>query len=333
MTRSRTKLAASAVVLFVLSLVATACGGTGTDANGAAGGADAKAASEYPKRPITWIVPYSPGGGSDRQVRRLQPHLEKLLDTKIRVVYKTGADGAVGWQALEKAEPDGYTISNVVLPNIIALEISTDNLGFKASDLAYISWTETTPNALVVAEDSKYDSLQEFVSAAKKNPGKLTIAGVGQEGKALIRQMTESIGIDISFVPFSGGVGAMVPQLQGGHVDAAYFGASHALEHPDTLKAIAISGEEPSKALEGVPTFQSKGYKGVLIGTSWGVAAPPGTPDAIVDKLNKAVNKAVTRVEGKLQKFALTPLHQSPKEAEQYVKERYDDVRNLLGKK
>ncbi|MBN07930.1 MAG: hypothetical protein CMM45_08875, partial [Rhodospirillaceae bacterium] len=88
-----------------------------------AGGAIAVASSEaragYPDKPITFIVPYSPGGGSDQQARRLQPGLEKALGVKIRIVYKTGGGGAIGFNALWQSKNDGYTISNVVVPNIV----------------------------------------------------------------------------------------------------------------------------------------------------------------------------------------------------------------------
>ena len=77
------------------------------------------ASAGYPDKPITFIVPYSPGGGSDQQARRLQPGLEKALGVKVRIVYKTGGGGAVGFGELWRSKPDGYTISNVVVPNIV----------------------------------------------------------------------------------------------------------------------------------------------------------------------------------------------------------------------
>ncbi|WP_199434305.1 Bug family tripartite tricarboxylate transporter substrate binding protein [Qaidamihabitans albus] len=309
----------------VFALLTAACGSAGSGSDDASAGG----AEDFPSKPITWIVPYEPGGGSDAQVRRLQPHVEEALGQKINVVYQTGGDGAVGWQQLVKAEPDGYTIGNVVIPNILVLDLE-GGIGFKAQELSYLAWTETTPNALVVAKDSEFDNLEQLISRAKENPGDVTVAGVGNEGKTLIRQVAEAADIDITFVPVSGGVGGMIPQLVGGHVDAAFFGASHVLENPDTLRALAISGTDPSPALPGIPTFDSAGYKGILLQTSWGAAAPPGTPEPIVQKLNKALNEAVKATEEEMRKDALTPLHQTPAEAEAFVEKNLDTARDLV---
>ena len=98
------------------------------------------AKAEYPDKPITFIVPYSPGGGSDQQARRLVPGLEAALGVKIRIVYKTGGGGAVGFGELSRSKGDGYTISNVVVPNIIFAARGKD-VGFKPGDFSYIGMT------------------------------------------------------------------------------------------------------------------------------------------------------------------------------------------------
>lgn len=277
---------------------------------------------------ITFIVPYSPGGGSDRQVRRLQPHLEEILDVSINVVYQTGGDGAVGWQALAAADPDGCTVGNVVAPNIVLLSVTGEDVGFQAEDFSYISWTETTPNALAVPAGSSFETIEQFVEDAQANPGARTIAGVGEVGELLVSQILEATGIDISFVPVTGGVGDIVPQLLGGHVDAGIFGASHVLEHEDTLRALAISGEQPSEALPDVPTFQEAGWEGVLLTTSWGVAAPPGTSEDLLQIWNEAIIEASGNPEvvEQLTEEALTPLQQTPEEAEAYLQVQLEAV-------
>ncbi len=283
---------------------------------------------------IEFIVPYSPGGGSDRQVRRLQPGIEKELGVSINPVYQTGGDGAVGWQALSTADPDGCTVGNVVSPNIVLLSLKGEDVGFKADDFSYIAWTENVPNALAVAKDSKYQTIDDFIQAAKDNPGKLTIGGVGDVGELLTKQVTEATGIDITYVPVTGGVGDIVPQLMGGHVDAGIFGASHITENSDSIRALAISGDSESDALPGIPTFTSKGYEGVTLTTSWGVSAPPGTPDDILKIWNDAIEKTVQSedVQGKLKEAGLTPLSQTPAEAMQYLQDQEAGLKKAMGK-
>ena len=100
------------------------------------------ASADYPDKPITFIVPYSPGGGSDQQARRLQPGLEKALGVKVRIVYKTGGGGAVGFGELWRSKPDGYTISNVVVPNIV-IAGKKASVGCKAGKFSYIGITFT----------------------------------------------------------------------------------------------------------------------------------------------------------------------------------------------
>ncbi|HZD90353.1 MAG TPA: tripartite tricarboxylate transporter substrate binding protein [Pseudolabrys sp.] len=297
------KLLASAAVV---SMAFAACG--------------ASRAADYPKHDITFIVPYSPGGGSDIQARRLQPGLQKALGVNIRIVYKTGGGGAVGFLALHSSKPDGYTIANVVVPNIIVTSKGKD-VGFKPANFSYIAMTETAPGALVVAKNSKFKTLKDFVKYAKAHPGKLTVAGTGPAGKAAVAEIINALGVKVTYVPVSKGVGQIVPYLEGNHVDAAEFASSHVLEHSDVLRALGIAGKEPSPALKDVPTFDSLGYHGFTAATTWGVMAPPGTPKNIVTKLNSAVEKAVSaqNVQAALTKHGLTPMKQTPAQAKQFV--------------
>jgi tripartite-type tricarboxylate transporter receptor subunit TctC len=290
----------------VLSMAFVACGSS--------------SAATFPKHDITFIVPYSPGGGSDAQARRLQTGMQKALGVNIHVVYKTGGGGAVGFLALHSANPDGYTIANVVVPNIIITSQGKD-VGYKPADFSYIAMTETSPGALVVAKNSKFKSLKDLITYAKANPGRVTIAGTGSTGKSAVAEIVKALGIKVTYVPVSKGVGMIVPYLEGGHVDAAEFASSHVLEHADVLRGLGIAGSDPSPALPGVPTFESLGYHGFVAATTWGVMAPPGTPPAIVEVLNKAVEKAVSdpSVQATLKKNGLTPMSQTSGQAKAFV--------------
>ena len=131
-------------------------------AGGAIAVASGEARAEYPDKPITFIVPYSPGGGSDQQARRLQPGLEKALGVKIRIVYKTGGGGAIGFNALWQSKNDGYTISNVVVPNIV-ISAKGKDVGFKPGKFAYVGMTAQAVGALMVPKGSKYNTINKII--------------------------------------------------------------------------------------------------------------------------------------------------------------------------
>ena len=272
-------------------------------------------ADKFPDKPITFIVPYSPGGGSDQQARRLQPGLEKALGVEVRIVYKTGGGGAVGFNELWRSKPDGYTISNVVVPNIVITSKGED-VGFKPGKFEYIGMTARAVGALMVPKGSKYDTLAKFVAAAKANPGKLTVAGVGSTGAANFGELADILGIKTTYVPVSGGVGKMMPMLQGHHVDAGMTASSHAVKHAATVDTLVIAGPEPSDSLPGVPNEPKWSYM-----TTWGIMAPPGTPADRVAILNKALLAATAdpKVRDLVVKNGLSPMRQTPAEAKAYV--------------
>lgn len=295
----------------------TACGGDRGAA--AAGGLDC--------RSVDFIVPYAPGGGSDRQVRRMQPHLEEKLGVRINVTYMEGGDGAIGWQALTSKRPDGCAVSNVVAPNIMLLSTSGQDVGFTAEDFAYVAWTETTPNVLAVAADSPYRRIDDFVQAAKAAPGSLTVAGVGEVGALLVAEVENSTGAAVSYVPVSGGVGEIVPAVLGGHVDAAIMGAAHVAESEGSLRALAMTGDKALPSLPGVPTYEEAGYAPATLGQSWGIVAPPGTPPEVVETWNGAVREAIATEEPAITDAGLIPLHQSPQEARSYMEQMYESLK------
>lgn len=293
------------------------------------------ASADYPDKDITFIVPYKPGGGSDNQARRLQAGLEKNLGVKIRIVYKTGGGGAVGFNELHRSKPDGYTISNVVVPNIIVSAQGKD-VGYKPGDFSYIGMTEKSVGALAVKKDSKYKSLEQIVAFAKKNPGKLTVAGVGSTGHSNYAELVSALGIKATYVPISGGVGKMLPFIMGGHVESGILAAAHGVKHKAKVNVLGLAGTKQSSALSA-PTMESRGFKGFTMETTWGIMAPPGTPADRIAILNAALHKTTAdpTVKNAILKNGLIPMKQTPAEAKQYVADTTGavDRRNALLKK
>jgi tripartite-type tricarboxylate transporter receptor subunit TctC len=332
------------VGLGLLAMLLAACGGQGgssgqgglqgarSEAAGgedAAGGGDGAAGLDC--RAIEVIVPYAPGGGSDQQVRRLQPALEQATGSRLNITYQEGGDGSVGWSALANAQPDGCTIANVVLPNISNLSLTAgEDVGFQAEDFEYIAFTEYSPNIIGVANDSEYETIDDFVEAAKADPGGLTISGVGSNGELLTAEILNATGIEVSYVPVSGGVGEIIPQVAGGHIDAAISGFS--LLDGDQLRPLALSGTEPHEDFPDVPTFEEAGYPGVELVTSWGLILPPETPPEIVETWNAAVQETLAD-EGVQEAYAETPyivLEQDAEAARSYFEEQHEITQAAL---
>lgn len=315
------------VLIVGVSLALAGCGGG--DKSDSASGDTAAAGDSLDCHAITVIVPYSPGGGSDQQVRRLQSAIEDNIGTKLNITYQTGGDGSVGWNALANAKPDGCTIANVVAPNIMTLsQESGEDIGFEAGDFEYIAWTEYSPNMILVGKNTKYKTINEFVDAAKAKPGKVAVNGVGATGRLLLNEVESATGAKFNYVPVSGGVGDMIPQVAGGHVDAAITGSSGL--QGGQLHPLALSAE--SDKFGDVPTFKEAGYPGVKLVTTWGFILPPKTPDNIVKTWNTAVQNALDdpKVKQAYAKEKFTVLHQTPAEARQYFEEQAKATTNAL---
>ena len=315
------------VLVVGVSLALAGCG-SGNDADSASGDPSGGGGS-LDCHTITVIVPYSPGGGSDQQVRRLQSAIEDNIGKKLNITYQTGGDGSVGWNALANAKADGCTIANVVAPNIMTLsQESGEDIGFKAGDFEYIAWTEYSPNMILVGKNTKYKTINEFVDAAKAKPGKVTVNGVGATGRLLLNEVESATDVKFSYVPVSGGVGDMIPQVAGGHVDAAITGSSGL--QGGQLHPLALSAA--SDKFGDVPTFDKAGYPGVKLVTTWGFILPPKTPQDIVKTWNSAVEKALDdpKVKAAYAKEKFTVLHQTPAQARQYFEDQAKATTNAL---
>ena len=310
------------------SATATTDGGDGATTTAAAEEESALLAEQFGCRNIQVIVPYSPGGGSDQQVRRLQPALERETGAGLNVTYQTGGDGSVGWNALANAEPDGCTIANVVAPNVMNLSLQGEDVGFAAEDFEYIGWTEFSPNIIGVAIDSEWETIEDFISDAEANPGAITVSGVGVNGELLMGEVEAATGIDLAFVPVSGGVGEIIPQIAGHHIDAAISGFS--LLDGDQLRPLVLSA--PSDSFPDLPTFEEAGYADVKLVTSWGLGLPPGTPAEVVEAWNAVLQVVLEDpdVQAAYAETGFTVLTQDVEQARQYFDEQYEATRTAL---
>ncbi|CAP43773.1 tripartite tricarboxylate transporter substrate binding protein [Bordetella petrii] len=255
--------------------------------------ATALAAQPYPSQPITLVNPYAAGGPADTLGRALARELEKQLGQPVVVENKAGGGASIGTQIVARAKPDGYTLllgtaaAHIVTP----LMQHTSYDGVK--DFRFIGIVGNQPNMLVVNPKLGVKSVGELIALARKQPGKLNYgsAGPGSSphlGAELFRQRAD---IDLVHIPYKGAAPA-INDLVGGQVDMAVLNLAASLQFikDNRLVALAYAAKERSPLLPDVPTLAQAGIDGAESASWYSLAAPAGTPDAIIDRLNKAVN-------------------------------------------
>ncbi|GIU93130.1 MAG: hypothetical protein KatS3mg011_2036 [Acidimicrobiia bacterium] len=339
--------------LAAMGLVIGACGG-GTDATTTTAGGSATTepveqttttalpaettttvdeAADYPSQPITWIVAFDPGGGSDIEARRIQDRLQEILGTRIQIEYRSGGGGAVGWSEFVKRPADGYTVAGLVIPHIVIQPLALDDPGYQTEEIRAAAWTVAAPAALIVANDSPYQTLEDFVAAAQENPGGLTVGGVAtfSASDLALAEFIDEAGIEVTYVPVTGGAAPLISDLLGGHIDALVLGTSHAVRNSDTLRPLAIAGDERFELLPDTPTFSELGYD-VSVSYAWGVGMPAGTPEPIVEKFGNAVIQAMrdTGADQAVIEEGLDPILLGPDQAQAYVDEQVEVYTELL---
>ncbi len=271
--------------------------------------AGAQARDDFPNRPITWVVPFTPGGITDNNARLVADEMSKVLGQSVVVDNRGGAGGTIGTEQVARAAPDGYTMIYATQGTMAANVSLRKSLPYDPlRSFAPVHMVAETPNILAASPTAPFNTLDELVAYAKKHPGKVTYGSSGA-GTAthLVAELFKAVaGVDIVHVPYKGSAPAM-SDLLGGRIDIMF-------DYPVTvgpqadagkLKVLGTTAANRLSAMPKVPTMAEQGFKD-LITESWsGVMVPAGTPDAVVDRLAAAVRAAITsdRVRGQLDKF------------------------------
>jgi tripartite-type tricarboxylate transporter receptor subunit TctC len=293
----------------------------------------AAGAAEYPAKRLTYSICFNPGGESDITARIQEQALKKHFGQDVAITYKIGGGGAIGWAELVQAKPDGYMIAGHNLPHIVLQPMEMDNAGYKTLDLKNIYMFESTPNVLMVRNDSPFKTLKDFIDYAKKNPpGVMTVGGSGTSsandlGTAMLNK---AAGIKLTYVPF-GGTGSAVPALLGSHVTALMSYSPMVVQYREKFRFLAIASEKRMDIIPDVPTFRELGYD-IVEGAYRGVAAPPGTPDAIVHYLANAFDKTMKdpEVKKKMDQNGFKTEFMGPEESLALVKKKMVEYEAIL---
>ncbi|HWK72335.1 Bug family tripartite tricarboxylate transporter substrate binding protein [Pollutimonas sp. M17] len=282
-------------------------------------------AQEFPKdKPVTLMVGFAAGGGTDTAARIIAKKLSENLGISVVVENKPGAGGNIAHQLMANAKPDG---SSILLGSIGPLSIAPHLMKLPydpEKDLAPITMGVNFPNVLVVNPTLKVKTLAEYIALAKSKPGDLDYAstGVGSASHMAGELFNQRAGVDILHVPYKGGNPALV-DVVGGRVGAYYSTPSSAAPHIATGKVIALAttGLERSEALPDVPTIAESGFPGFNATNWYAFVAPGKTPENILERWNQELVKVLKSpdVHDELVKIGLTPMPGTRQELKDYI--------------
>jgi len=254
--------------------------------------------ADYPERSIRLVVPFATGGTSEIVARSVANSLSTSLGQSVYVDNKPGGAGNIAMEEVKRANPDGYTL---ILGHVGTLAVNPALFGKKLpydpnKDFAAVTLVAKVPNVIAVSEKSKYKTLGDLVADAKKNPGKINYgsAGNGSAGHLAMEYFSSEAGIDLVHVPYKGS-GPMLTDLIGGQIQATFNGLPSLMGQikGGALRPLAVGSAERSKVLPNVPTLAESGYKGFETSQWYGIMVPAGTPQPIIDKLQKDIAKSL----------------------------------------
>jgi tripartite-type tricarboxylate transporter receptor subunit TctC len=250
-------------------------------------------AQAWPAKPVTFIVPFPPGGSTDMIARTVLPKVQEVIKGTVVVDNKPGAGGAIGAVVAKNAKPDGYTIFVSSLGPFVIGPHLLKNSGYDPTkDFDYITVAVQAPNVLAVRADSPHKSFADFVKFMKANPEKVTFASAGNGTSDHLTAVLfwQETGTKGTHIPYKGGAPALT-DLLGGQVDATFMNINTGMPHikAGKLRALAITSEKRSPLLPDVPTVSELGFKGVTVYSWQAFAAPKGLPNDIKAKLREAI--------------------------------------------
>jgi tripartite-type tricarboxylate transporter receptor subunit TctC len=285
--------------------------------------------AQYPNKPITTVVGFAPGGGTDTVSRIVAKALGDQLGQQVLTDNRAGAGGNIATDFVVRSQPDGYTL---YLANVGALAVNPHLLPLQfdpLKDLAPITLAVAFPNLVVVQPDVPANTLQDFIKLAKENPGKYTygssgIGGAGHLAGELLKMMAK---VDLVHVPFKGGGPAMQAML-GGQIHSYFATPVAAGPHVKAgkVKALATTGPRRDPFMADVPTVAESGYPGYEATNWYAYLAPAKTPRDILERLNREIVKALHSAEVKdlLAKQGLEPAPGTPEQLAAFIKREYD---------
>jgi tripartite-type tricarboxylate transporter receptor subunit TctC len=263
----------------------------------ASGYAGSACAAQFPDHPVRLVVPYPPGGGNDVIARIVAPTLARALGEQIVIDNRPGAGGTIGTNVVARAVPDGYTILIInTLPHTSAAGLYPKLPFDPVKDFSSIGMIGSVPYMLAVNKSVPAKTVAEFIAQAKARPGALNYesAGVGSATHLAGEFFKSATKVNLTHVPYKGG-GPGMSDLLAGRVQATFENVAVLVPFvtQGTLRGLVITSKKRSSLFPHLPTMDESGYPGFEVAGKFGLVAPAGTPPAVIDKLDAALNKAL----------------------------------------
>jgi tripartite-type tricarboxylate transporter receptor subunit TctC len=249
-------------------------------------------AAEYPTKPIRLIVPFPPGGSNDIVARIIAAKMSERLGKQMIVDNRGGAGGTMGTAVAATSAPDGYTLM-IVAASYVINNCTYTNLPYDpAKAFVPVAKIGEGVNVLSVYPGLPVNSVKELIALAKKEPGKLmySAAGVGSFGHLAAEHFVTMAGIDVVAVQFKGAGPGLIDTM-GGHTQIRLGSIIETLPHLQSgkLRPLGVGGKKRSSILPEVPTIAEAGVPGYDANTWWGIMAPAGTPQTVIDRLSREI--------------------------------------------
>jgi len=288
-------------------------------------------ADDYPNKPINWIISMAPGGAADQMARILAPEMEKVLKTSIVIQYKVGGGGTIGYLAVAKEKPDGYTVGTYATSFFSQQYVKTG--GAKIGSYDFIANFVNSDGCIAVPSNSPFKNLKDMFDFANKNPGMVTIAnsGTGASGHLPAAAIEREAKVRFTHVPTAGESAALTAML-GGHVSAASLSIGGITEHIQAgkVRVLGIYSDKRLPAFPDIPTVKEQGLDFELPNIG-GIFAPKGLPENRLKMLSDAVG--IGFQSDKFQKFmqtaGFTTLYWDYKQVAEKAKAYDEKIRDL----
>lgn len=295
------------------------------------------AAQDFPNRPITIVIPYPAGGTSDGQVRMFQEKLGKLLGQPVVVENKAGASGAIGAQYVARSKPDGYTL---MYPNtgFLITPLLNDKAGYDPfKDFKPITQTTSVPMVLVASKAVPANNIAEFIQYARKQPGGISYASAGTSSFGHIEsaRFLALAGVKAEAIPYRGEANTTMA-LRAGDVQMLLTSPSSTMlgqVQQGNIKLLGVSTAKPTSLIPGAPTIAST-VPGFTSNIWFGLVAPAGTPDEVVNKIQAAMKKIIDEdeIRTKLQPTGALPQTSTPADFSKMMREESAQLREVITK-
>lgn len=299
----------------------------------------AAAASPYPSRPVSLLVPFAPGGIADITARAVAEAMGRTLGQTIVVDNRPSAGSIVASQAVAHARPDGHTLLLMSNGNAVSVGLFRKLPYDTQKDLVPVSTLGYFDLGVFVASNSRFASLQEVVAFAKANPGRLNVGtiAVGSTQHLSAKLFETVAGVQMLLVPYKGSP-AVLTALRAGEIDVAFEIIGPMLPHVQAgvVKTLAVTGDRRNPALPQAPTAIESGVPGYSVASWNALAVPAGTPAEVVETLNRAAREAVASpaVKDKLGRLGMRVAASTPAEASELLEreiKRWGEVMRAAG--